>query len=98
MNRMQLLSLLLYRRRAKRRQKNRQIWVHPINERREDVGAFYTLFPDLRNDEDKFFNYFRMSIASFDELHIRLKSKIQRQNTTMRNSIQPVEMLAITLR
>ncbi len=97
-NRKQLLALLLFRRRLKRRQKNRLIWVHPINQKREDVGAFYTLFPDLRNDEEKFFNYFRMSISSFDELHARLKDNIQRKNTKMRNCIQPVEMLDITLR
>lgn len=98
MNREQLLALLLFRRRLKRKRKNRLIWVHPINKRREEVGAFYTLFPDLRNDEEKFFNYFRMSISSFDELHNLLKSHIQRENTRLRNCIQPVEMLAITLR
>lgn len=69
MNTEQLLYLLLFRRQLKRRLKNRLIWVHPINERREDVGAFNTLFPDLRNDKEKFFNHFRMSIMSFDKLH-----------------------------
>jgi hypothetical protein len=29
--------------------------------------VFYALYNELRED-DKFFNYFRMSIASFDEL------------------------------
>ncbi|KAJ8883945.1 hypothetical protein PR048_015801 [Dryococelus australis] len=70
-------------------------WVHPINERRERVGLFNTLFEKLRNDENKFFNYFRMSIASYDVIHIRLKDVLQRQNTKMRNCIQPVEMLAV---
>lgn len=98
MNREQILGLLLFRRRMKRRRKNRLIWVHPINERREEVGAFYTLFEQLRQDDTKFFNYFRMSMTSFDGLHGRLKDTIQRKNTKMRNCIQPVEMLAITLR
>jgi len=62
------------------------------------VGLFYTLFNDLRNDENKFFNYFRMSCASFDELHGKLKDKLKRENTQFRNCIQPVEMLSITLR
>ncbi|CAH1977615.1 unnamed protein product [Acanthoscelides obtectus] len=65
---------------------------------RQKVGTFYTLFEQLRNDDTKFFNYFRMSITSFDELHERLKDSIQRKNTKMRNCIQPIEMLAITLR
>ena len=37
----------------KKKRKNRLIWVHPINQNREEVGAFYTLFPKLRNDEEK---------------------------------------------
>lgn len=94
----QLLALLLYRRRKKRQRKNRLIWIHPINLRRKEVGAFYTLFEDLRNDDAKFFNYFRMSIKSFDELLVYLKDSIQRRNTQLRNCIQPVEMLAVTLR
>ena len=87
----------LYRRYRKYRQ-NRIHWVHPINEKREEAGLFYTLFEDLRNDEKKFYNYFRMSITTFDELHNRLKYDLQRQNTKMRNCIQPVQMLAITIR
>ena len=54
MEKKQLLALLLYRRRMKKKRKNRLIWVHPINQQRLEVGAFYTLFPDLRKDEDKF--------------------------------------------
>jgi hypothetical protein len=49
--------------------KNRIFWVHPINARREEVGLFYNLFNDLRNDKNKFFSYFRMSSASFDVLY-----------------------------
>ena len=98
MDREQLLALLLYRRRLKRKRKTGLIWVHSINQRREEVGDFYTLFPELRNDEEKFFNYFRMSISSFDELHNLLENHTQRKNTRLRNCIQPVEMLAITLR
>lgn len=98
MNRKQLIALMLFRRRMNRRRKNRLIWVHPINEMRKAVGTFYTLFKQLRQDDTKFFNYFRMSITSFDELHGRIKDSIQRKNTKMRNCIQPVEILAITLR
>lgn len=59
---------------------------------------FYTLFEDLRNDDRKFFNFFRMSVGSFDELHGKLKNVLQRQNTQFRNCIQPTEMLDMTLR
>lgn len=98
MERQQLLAVLLYRRRKRRQQRNRLVWIHPINLRRNEVGALCTLFEDLRNDEAKFFNYFRMSVSSFDELHGHIKDKIQRKNSQLRNCVQPVEMLAVTLR
>lgn len=97
MNREQIIAWLLYRRR-KRQRRDRLHWVHPINQRREEVVLFYTLFDDLRNDDRKFFNYFRMSAGSFDELHGKLQNVLQRQNTQFRNCIQPIEMVAMTLR
>lgn len=98
MNREQIIAALIFHRRRKRKRRDRVHWVHPINQRREEVGLFCTLFQDLRNDELKFFNYFRMSMGSFDELHDKLKNVLQRQNTQFRNCIQPIEMLAMTLR
>jgi len=89
---------LLYRRLRLRRKRVRKYWVHPINERRNSMATFNSLFEELLADENKFFNYFRMSVSSFDELHNRLKCSIQRQNTQMRYCIQPKEMLAVTLR
>ncbi|CAH1974324.1 unnamed protein product [Acanthoscelides obtectus] len=53
---------------------------------------------DLREHEDKFFIYFRMSIKSFDELHERLKPSLQKKNTAMRDCIEPIQMLCVTLR
>lgn len=41
------------------------------------MGLFNTLFNDLQNDEIKFFNYFRMSSASFDILLGKLKDTLQ---------------------
>nr|CAH7733758.1 unnamed protein product [Callosobruchus chinensis] len=55
-------------------------FFHPINERRNEVGTFYQLLEQLRQDDTKFFNYFRMSITSFDELHGRIKDSIQRSS------------------
>nr|CAH7722547.1 unnamed protein product [Callosobruchus chinensis] len=72
-------------RRIKRRKIKRKYWIHPINQSREYNETFHTLFQELRCDESKFFNFFRMSVASFDELHGKLISKIQRQNSKMRS-------------
>lgn len=100
MEKKQIIAMLfLYRRYKKlKRNNNRLHWVHPIITKRKDFGAFYTIFPKLREHEDKFANYFRMSTTSFDELHMKLKDRLQRQDTFMRECIQPVQMLAITLR
>lgn len=93
-----IAMLLLYRRLKRRRRKNRVHWVHPLNLNRNQVGAFYIRFDCLRIDSEKFFNYFRMSIETFDALHNSIKDSIQRHNTTFRECIQPVEMLAVAIR
>lgn len=89
---------LLYRTLKKKRCKNRRMWVHPINQRRLTLGVFYTLFNELREDGPKFFNYFRLSMNSFDELHGTLRNTLQLENTEMRDCIDPMEMSAVTLR
>jgi hypothetical protein len=97
MDRNSVIALfLLYRRRKRRR--NWLHGVHPIIQKREEFGAFYTLFGALRDDANRFFNYFRMSVSSFDEIHRRLKESLQRHNSKMRNCIQSVEMLAVAIR
>ncbi|KAL4085039.1 hypothetical protein QTP88_027877 [Uroleucon formosanum] len=49
-------------------------------------------------DETKFFNYFRMSIPTFDDLLRRVEINLTRQDTNMRASISPEEKLSICLR
>ncbi|CAH2003063.1 unnamed protein product [Acanthoscelides obtectus] len=90
-----LFALLKHRR---KKQRNRQIWVHPLLESRYLEGAFFVLFQQLKEDETKFLNYFRKSVSSFDELLQRVQTQLQRQDTNMRNCIQPEQMLAVTLR
>lgn len=77
---------------------NRRYWIHPYTELRLTRGRFVTSFFDLRDNPDKFFKEFRMSVKSFDELARRLTDKIKSQDTPMRRAIPPVEMLAITLK
>jgi hypothetical protein len=87
---------LLYRRRKRRR--NRLHFVHPIIQKSVEFVALYTLVGELRDDTNKFLNYFRSSFSSFDEMHCCLKESLQRRNSKMRNCIQPVEMLAVVIR
>ncbi|KAK9754239.1 hypothetical protein QE152_g1634 [Popillia japonica] len=86
------------RTRRQRRQCSRTYWAHPINERRDEAGVFATLYQELRHDDDKFFRYFRMSMASFDELLEKIKNIIQLEDTNMRNCIKPELRLAATLK
>ncbi|KAJ8865551.1 hypothetical protein PR048_033071 [Dryococelus australis] len=60
--------------------------------------AFGTSFMELREDENKFFNYFRMSVKSFDELVVKLEDGIKSEDTKLRFAITPAEMLPIALR
>jgi len=86
MGRYSIIALFLYRRRKRRR--DRLLWVHPIIKKREEFGAFYALFDELRDEANMFLNYFRMLVSSFDKLHRRLEDSLQRRNTKVRNYIQ----------
>jgi len=37
--------------------------VHQIIKKREEFGAFYTLYDELRDDANMFLNYFRILVA-----------------------------------
>jgi hypothetical protein len=89
---------LLYRRRQRKSRKCRKYWVHLLLTQRDKVGAFQTLYEKLKNEEKKYFNYFRMSLSTFEQLLQRLHNSLLRQNTKMRSCISPSEMLAVTIR
>lgn len=89
---------LLYRRYKRRRQRQREYWVHPILRDRLTHGSFVTLYPKLRQYGPKFFNYFRMSVKSFDELLSIIKADITGNSTILRDAVSPEEKLVITLR
>jgi hypothetical protein len=76
-----LLCLLHLRRRRRRKRREREFWEHPIVAARTLEGAYYTLDARLREDDRKFFNYFRMSTSTFDYIVDRLAPHFERQNT-----------------
>lgn len=93
-----LISIgLLYLRLKKK--KNRRMWVHPIVKERHNKSMYYNLFKTtLQDDEEKFFNFVRMSKNSFNELLRYIESDLTKQNTVMRESFSPEEKLVVTLR
>ena len=74
--------------------RKRKYWIHPYNSERYLKGAFNVCLMDLREDDDKFFNYFRMSIRSFDELAGRISDALQGKETYMRSPI-PLSLIHI---
>jgi len=76
----------------------RRYWVHPLIRNRENSGKFLTLYNDLRKYPEKFFDYYRMSINSFDELLKIVREPLSKSYTQFRNPIIPEERLTVTLR
>lgn len=76
----------------------RRKWVHPSLLCRATEGEFHTLFPQLLDDETKFFQYFRMSREQFEILLSKIGSDLKKQDTTFRAAISPREKLAVCLR
>lgn len=71
----------------------RKFWVSPINENRENGERFRTFYHDIRQSPDKFFEYHRMSLLSFDE-----RSYITKKVTQFCNPISAKEQLTLTIR
>jgi capsule polysaccharide export protein KpsE/RkpR len=71
----------------------RRCGVRPLFQRRHIDRAFTILLSDLREDREKFYNYFRMTLEMFDQLldiwreHLQLRA---------RNCISPAEQLCHT--
>ncbi|XP_012546308.1 uncharacterized protein LOC105841711 [Bombyx mori] len=90
--------LILYRKLRRRRRRQRRYWVHPILRERLSSSLFVTLYPKLRLHEEKFFNYFRMSVASFDFLYDCVENYLKPRDGAIRYCITPKEKFIVTLR
>ncbi|KAF0713338.1 protein ALP1-like, partial [Aphis craccivora] len=78
----------------------RKYWVHLLNVEREKTGQsghFKGFFENIRRYPQKFFEYYRMSMSSFDELLEILRPHITKTTTVFRNPICAEERLTITL-
>ena len=72
--------------------------MHEISEKRERLGEYHRLYVELQSHEDRFFKYFRMSGACFEEIHDLLRQSIVKYTTNWRRPIETRERLAICLR
>jgi len=76
----------------------RKVWVYPAWQKSSYEGEFVTLYKEIVDDESKFYQYFRMTMHSFNKLLNTVESEIQRQDTRFRKCISPRQRLAVTLR
>ncbi|XP_068084402.1 putative nuclease HARBI1 [Anabrus simplex] len=82
----------------KKKKNKKRYWVHKLFTTRDEEGEFHTIFGRLRNDQEKFVKYFRMSYSKFDNLLQQLKPHLTKKNSKWRKSISAEERLALTLR
>ncbi|XP_035918675.1 protein ALP1-like [Anopheles stephensi] len=78
-------------------QKQRRNEVNSIFKDRKLNGQYYVLFPKLQQDEQKFFEYMRMSKRTFDYILGKIEHLITKQPTHV-PYISPEERLMVTLR
>ena len=79
-----VIALLL---RARRKRRKHRYWVHPLTNQRFFKGQFYTLFEDLHEHPENFFQYYHMSKSSFDELLQIIGPSITYSDTKWRKCI-----------
>jgi hypothetical protein len=61
-------------------------------------GEFHSLYPDLLEDEAKFFVYFRMTYGRIMTFLDMLGPNLSKEDTCFREAVGPKERLALCLR
>ena len=75
----------------------RQWWVHPLNNSRDEDSEFYHLYPQLRHWKNDFFAMYRMYPSKFDQLLAIIGPRLRKKTTNMREPISPEMKLVLTL-
>jgi hypothetical protein len=81
--------------RIEKTSRKRQWWTRPKLSHHLSIDNFHTPFINHRIYPEKFFQYYRMSVTSFDELLGLIDENIVKQDTIMRQSNHPAERLVI---
>ena len=72
-----LLSISNIAQLGKRKKQCKRFWVRKVYEKREQIGTFYTPFPDLKEDWERFFLYFCRTPDLFEHLLELVGPKIE---------------------
>jgi len=70
----------------------REFWIHPFHLVREQSNRFFTFYREIRKYPNKFFEYCRMSISSYEKLLDKLRPHRTRKMTKFQ---RPEEKLTI---
>lgn len=98
-NKKKTAALLLLRCRMQKKQKRvNRFWVHPLNKKRPQFGAYHHLVQELQISPEKHMQYFRMSTQQMEDLLSIIGPDITGMSINYRTPIEPKEKLAVTLR
>ncbi|KAJ8895437.1 hypothetical protein PR048_000769 [Dryococelus australis] len=75
----------------------RDEWVHNINNNRTKCGEYHTVYPDLIEDDVKFFQYFRVTEAKFTALFDILREELEKQTTKFREQLPKYKLQSIVM-
>ncbi|KAM9539910.1 uncharacterized protein ACWYII_038133 [Salvelinus alpinus] len=78
--------------------KRRSVWFQSWLKSGKQPGEFHRLIQELRLFGEEFRSYFRLDRSQFDHLLQMVGARIARMDTNYRESISPIERLAICLR
>nr|CAI5833291.1 unnamed protein product [Callosobruchus analis] len=77
----------------------KRVGVHPLNRVRSDYGEFHHLFKNVRKDDERFFQYTRMSQNTFDYILQKVEPRLTKNWCNLhKQPILPEERLVITIR
>ena len=83
----------------RRRRRPRSCWVRDWLLERDRLGAYSTLFEELKvSDQFSFHNLVRMTVPQFYEILHRLEHRIKKQDTRWRRALSPGLKLAVSIR
>ena len=83
---------------VKRIKKKRRYWVHPILQRRLELGKYHRLVQELELDRERFHQYFRMSSEKLEYiLGLVGRPAISKPCTNFRKSVSAKEIKVVTL-
>lgn len=97
-NLMKIALILDEEEEMRQNKRSRRFWVHPLVRTREEEGEYTTLYPQLVNDDVKFYKYFRMSHEEYMNILSKIEIDLRKVDTQFRKAISPTEKLSVCLR